>query len=299
MRRLPPLNPLRAFEASGRWLSFTKAAAELSVTPAALSHQVKSLEAYLGVPLFHRSNNSLALTDAGARYLPLLTEGFDKLDLAGQVLTGPGAARTVTIQALTSVATKWLAPRLGRFYRQYPAFDVRIDATDREVDFRRGNADLAIYYGPELGGELVSEALFTDHVFPVCAPALARGRGGLRVPADLAGVPLLHIDWDPKYASSPDWSVWLQAAGATEVSSLSGARFTLSTMAIEAAIDGQGAALGQRLFASDDLAAGRLVKPFDLELPLPFPYRLALPRRRQNDPAIQALRDWIKSEVAA
>ena len=147
MRQLPPLNSLRAFEAAARHLSFTKAATELHVTPAAVSHQVKALEAQVGVSLFRRFNNGIALTEAGGRYLPLLTEGFDRLTEAGRQLYGPDGPEVVTVGALHSVATKWLAPRLAGFYQAHPGIDVRIDATDRSADPRHDNVDLAISYG--------------------------------------------------------------------------------------------------------------------------------------------------------
>ena len=298
MRRLPPLNALRAFEAAARHLSFTKAADELHVTPAAVSHQVKALEAHAGVRLFRRLNNGLALTEAAGKYLPLLTEGFDRLVEAGRHLSGDDGSRVTTVSVLHSVATKWLAPRLARFRRIHPQIDLRIDATDRKVDLLRDGIDLAIRYGAGDSSGHHLEELFTDHVFPVCSPRLVAGPKPLEAPGDLRHHTLLHTDWAERHGGSPDWRAWLKTAGVTDIDAARGPRFTLSSMTIEAAIDGQGVALGQWLFAADDIAAGRLVRPFDLSLPLEAAYYLVVPQTAKEDPAAETFRQWIVDEAA-
>ncbi len=294
-RHLPPLNALRAFEAAARHLSFTNAAEELNVTPAAVSHQVKALEAHLGRGLFRRLNNALELTPEGRQYAPLLSEGFDKLAAAGDSLKDANRRQTLTVSVVTSVATKWLAPRLSRFYQSHPKFDIRVDATDRDVNLAHGEIDLSILYGPGPFQGLQHETLFVDQVFPVCSPGFART---LKKVTDLRKATLLHIDWAERHGSSPDWSAWLAAAEATAVDATRGPRFTLSSMAMDAAIAGEGVALGQNLFASGDIAAGRLVRPFPLGLPLPFPYQLVWPAGAESNAAAVAFRAWVLGEVS-
>ena len=298
-RRLPPLNQLRAFEAAARLLSFKNAADELHVTPAAVSHQVKALEEFWGRKLFRRLNNALVLTDAGERYHPLLTEGFGKLAEAGEQLTGSDSRAVLTVAVLHSLASKWLGPRTPGFMDGDGDIELHIEATDRHVDFRREDVDLVISYGLQGYSDCRHEELFRDRVFPVCSPAYLAKSAPLDRPADLRGHPLLHIDWEMRHGTSPDWQAWLEAAGAGEVDAGQGPRFNLSSMAIQAAIDGQGLALGQYLFAADDLAAGRLVKPFDLTLPLASPYCILSPSDRPQRPAAQAFRIWLLQEAQA
>lgn len=296
-RRLPPLNQLRAFEAAARHLSFKHAADELSVTPAAVSHQVKALEAFWGRKLFRRLNNALVLTDAGERYLPLLTEGFGKLAEAGTRMTGRESREVLTVAVLHSLASKWLGRRAAGFLEGHGDIELRIEATERRVDFRREEVDLVISYGMQGYGDCRREELFRDRVFPVCSPDYLAKSHPLDKPGDLRGHRLLHIDWEARHGSSPDWQAWLDAAGAGDVDAGQGPRFNLSSMAIQAAIDGQGLALGQYLFAADDLDDGRLVKPFELTLPLASSYCILSPPDRPLRPAAEAFRSWLLEEA--
>ena len=184
-RRLPPLNALRAFEAAARHLSFTKAAGELSVTPAAVSHQVKALEDYFGIQLFRRLTRALLLTDAGQTALPALRDGFDKLAEASERLRAHDARGMLTVSVSPSFAAKWLVPRLDDFRTVHPDIDLRLDASDTIVDLARGEADLSIRYGPGGYRDLRVDLLFEAEVFPVCAPGLCDGQHPLREPADL------------------------------------------------------------------------------------------------------------------
>ena len=300
MRRiLPPLNQLRAFEAAARHLSFKQAADELNVTPAAVSHQVKALEAFWGRKLFRRLNNALALTDAGECYHPLLTEGFGKLAEAGTRLAGRESRAVLTVAVLHSLASKWLGPRTSGFLAAHDDIDLHIEATDRHVDFRREEVDLVISYGLQGYSDCRQEELFRDRVFPVCSPAYLTESPPLDEPADLRGHPLLHIDWELRHGNSPDWQAWLEAAGTGDIDAGQGPRFNLSSMAIQAAIDGRGLALGQYLFAADDLAAGRLVKPFAMTLPLASPYCILSPSNRPLRPAAEAFMAWLLQEAQA
>lgn len=298
-RRLPPLNALRAFEAAARHLSFKRAADELAVTPAAISHQVKLLEEYFQTPLFRRLTRSLMLTDAGQALLPQLRDGFDLLAKACGRVGRFEADRLLTISAAPSLAGRWLVARLERFRIANPEIELRLDANDRLTDFEREGVDVAIRYG---GGDypgLHSERLFSADVFPVCSPAFAAGLPSLATPADLAGRPLLHCDWASREETWPNWRMWLLAAGAPEVDADRGPRFSDVAMAMQTAVDGHGIALASTVLAADDLAAGRLVAPFDLCVPTNFCYFVVCPRDRADTPKIAAFRTWVMAEAAA
>ena len=226
MRRLPPLNALRAFEAAGRHLSFSKAAAELNVTPAAISQQVKLLEEHLGVMLFRRLNRALLLTDDGQICLPALRDGFDRLADAVARIAARHDANVLTVSVTPSLAAKWLVPRLDRFHRRHPDFDIRIDATSALADFSSDGADVAIRYGDGDYPGMRVDCLLTEEVFPVCSPRLTEGPEPLLDIPDLARFPLLHIDWAGREDDWPDWRMWLAAAGYPEIDASRGSRFS-------------------------------------------------------------------------
>ncbi len=298
-RKLPPLNSLRAFEAAARHLSISRAADELNVTPAAVSHQVKALEDFLGINLFRRLNRALMLTDAGQTILPGLRDGFDHLAQAIDKLDAIRHGDTLTISTGPSFAAKWLVPRLDRFRAGCPQMELRIDATDRVVDLARGEADIAIRYGTGNYPGMRAERLFTDESFPVCSPTLCQEPPPLRAPADLDGHTLLHVDWNVQSQTAPSWRMWLLAAGADHINADRGSHFNQESMALQAAIEGHGVALVSRVLAADDLAAGRLVRPFDLVLPTDFTYYVVAPEATAGEPNIAAFFDWIIGETAA
>ncbi|MDX1514041.1 MAG: transcriptional regulator GcvA, partial [Gammaproteobacteria bacterium] len=229
-RKLPPLNALRAFEAAARHLSFTRAAEELHVTQAAVSHQVKSLEEYLGIKLFRRFNRSLLLTDEGQAYLPTMTKAFDLMSDATSRLVKKDPAGPLTVSVLPSFAARWLVPRLGRFRRAHPEIDLRIDPATQLVDFGRGDVDVGIRYGRGEYPGLRSDRLMEEDIFPVCSPALLDGEHPLKDPEDLAHHTLLHDD------GHGDWRTWLLAAGVDGVDPTRGPIFTDSSMLIQAAM---------------------------------------------------------------
>ncbi len=296
-RRLLPLNALRAFEAAARHLSISKAADELNVTPAAVSHQVKALEDTLGLSLFRRLNRALMLTDAGQLLLPGLRDGFDALARAVTRIEAEQDHATVTVSTGPSIAAQWLVPRLDRFRRACPDIDLRIDATDRVVDFAREEADVAIRYGTGDYPGLRTELLFTDEIVPVCSVKLCKGPPPLRQPGDLKDHTLLHVEWGTHKDSATNWHMWLLAAGVTDVDANRGPRFSQESMAVQAAIEGHGVALiGSRLIA-DDLAVGRLVRPFDLSLPSAFATYVVIPESAISRPKVAAFFDWILQEV--
>jgi LysR family glycine cleavage system transcriptional activator len=224
-RRIAPLNALRAFEAAARHLSFTKAAEELHVTPAAISHQIKTLEEYCGAPLFRRLTRSLLLTDQGQAALPVLREGFDMLAAASQQMARTLEDHVLTVSAAPSIAAKWLVTRLERFRLKHPEIDVRLDTSDRLTDFARDGVDMVIRYGAGNYPGLHAEPLFPTAVFPVCSPELLKGPRPLKEPNDLANHTLLHVDWSSQTVTWPVWRMWLLAAGAEGVDPERGPRF--------------------------------------------------------------------------
>ena len=293
-KRLPPLNSLRAFEAAARHLSFSKAAQELFVTPAAISHQIKTLEEHLGVKLFRRVNNGLLLTDSGQAALPSLRVGFEHLASAVELAQTSHLRCVLTISAAHSFAGKWLIPRLDRFSQIHPDIDVRIDATSRLTDFARDKVDLALRYGSGNYPGLHADCLLVDEVIPICSPLLQQGEHPLQTPSDLRHHRLIHMD-EP--AGWPDWKMWLLSAGVEDVDWLSGSRFTGSSMAIQAAIEGQGIALVSRVLVADDLAADRLITPFAASFPVNFCYYLVCPPDMLNSNKVAAFRNWILAEA--
>ncbi|MEM7406039.1 MAG: transcriptional regulator GcvA [Pseudomonadota bacterium] len=292
----PPLNALRAFEAAGRHLSFTKAAAELHVTPAAISHQIKTLESLLGLKLFTRSTRAIHLTEAGRSALPALGAGFGKLAEGVQELRTHRDSRLLTVSVSPSFGAMWLVPRLDRFRRKHPDIEIRIDGTDRRVDLLRDQADVAIRYGPgDYEGARV-DYLFGQHNTPVCSPVLLEGRHRLQHPRDLRHHTLLHVEWKDAEAS---WRMWLLAAGLHEVDPNRGPRFSMESMAIQAALDGQGVALVGDKLVADELASGRLVQPFEEALSrlLTFGYYLLCPHVAVSPGRVSAFRDWLVEEA--
>ena len=298
-RQLPPLNSLRAFEAAARHLSVSHAAVELHVTPAAVSHQVKALEEWLGVPLFRRLNRQVLLTDAGQACLKGLRDGFDRLAATVEKVRGRAGEAPLTVSAAPSFAGKWLLPRLERFRNAHPEIEVRIDANPRLSDFDRDNVDIGIRYGRGRYPGLRVDRLLAENVFPLCSPQLMRGPPRLRHPRDLARHTLLHIDMPVMAEAEPTWEMWLRAAGVTDVDWSRGPRFSISSMAIEMAIAGQGVVLGSDVLCAADLAARRLVKPFDVGLALDFGYWIVSPETAAERPKAVAFRNWLLAEARA
>jgi len=287
-RRLPPLNALRAFEAAARHLSFTKAAEELNVTQAAVSHQIKTLEAALGATLFRRFNRRLMLSDDGQIYLPDVTDALDRIHMATQRLRAGGDTGVLNVSVANSFAAKWLLPRMPDFHGRYPEIDVRISASDRLVDFARDDADMGVRYGLGDYPGLKVDLLMRDTVFPVCAPRL---REGLRAPGDLRRHTLLHEEVGR--GELPDWRAWLAAAGVTGVNPDRGRRYSHSSLVIQAAVDGQGVALARGSLVALDLEAGRLIRPFGPVLPGNWACYVVTPHANAERPKIKAFRDWL------
>jgi LysR family transcriptional regulator, glycine cleavage system transcriptional activator len=297
-RRPIPLNALRAFESAARCLSFQAAAQQLFVTPAAVSHQVKHLEAYLGVKLFHRANRAVELTAEGKTLAASLSELFGLLDLAVDRATAPAAAN-LRVSTVESFAAKWLAPRLHRFYRDYPDLKVRIETGNEHADFARGAVDVAIRYGPGGYTSVSAELLMDAPVFPVCAPSLISDGGRpLAKPEDLRHHTLLHDESAVGRHGVPDWSTWLEASGATRVDATRGPVFASIYLAQEAAVAGHGVALGVAPLVEEDLARGRLVKPFDHSLANAYAFWIVRRNTSGANPAIDAFCRWARKEAS-
>ncbi len=297
--RLPSLNALRAFEAVARHLNLTRAAEELHVTPAAVSHQIKALEEDLGVPLLRRVRREFFLTDAAQAGLPALREAFDLLGDAVERMRSELPDRLLTISVLPSFAVSWLVPRLSRFKAQHPEIDVRLDTTDRVVDLRREGIDLGIRFGAGDYPGLEVDRLLDEEIFPVCSPSLLEGPQPLKTPEDLRHHSLLHVDWTPFMKETGDWNLWLMAAGLDEVVDVSrGPRFSHTNLALQAAVHGQGVVIGSQALAADDLAAGRLVRPFGMSVQLNFCYFVVTTPATARLPKVAAFKDWLLREAA-
>ncbi len=289
--QLPSLTALRAFEAVARNGSVKDAAAELFVTPGAVSQQVKALEGELSATLFRRESQGLRLTEQGAGLYTPLREAFATIGAAVERFREGERSGPLTVSVVPSFAAKWLVPRLGRFYEQHPTIDVRISATLQMVDFGREDVDVGIRLGMGEYPGLHSEWLLSESVFPVCSPRLLQRVHPLRQPADLAHFTLLH---DEGY---DDWREWLRVHGVDGVLAERGPVFNDAAMALQMAIEGQGVAMARGELVVTDLAEGRLVKPFDLPLTARHAYYVVCPPGAAERPKIAAFRAWLQDEA--
>jgi len=297
--RLPSLNALRAFEATARHLSFASAAEELFVTKAAVAQQVRLLEEEVGAPLVERSGRGLRLTAAGEAGLRDLAEGFGMLGRAARAMREANGRRFLVINASASFAATWLVGRIGKFKGLHPEIDVLLDANPIEDTLERANVDALVRWGAGDFPELATTLLFKEDVFPVCAPSLARGSHALETPQDLSHHTLLHLDWNPSFSTWPDWEDWLRAAGAPEIDASRGVWFNHMSMALHAAARGQGVALSSTAIAADELASGRLIAPFTMQVHTPFGYYFLSRPSQADTPRIKALREFLVAEAAA
>jgi LysR family glycine cleavage system transcriptional activator len=283
---LPSLNGLRAFEATARHMSFTRAAAELNVTQTAVSHQIRRLEEQLGIPLFIRRNRALALTREAQDYLPSIRSAFEDLRRVSARLRRPENDGVLTVSTTASLATKWLIPRVAAFQDANPGIEIRITTSAHLVDFQREDVDMAVRFGRGTWPGLRADWLMAEDIFPVCSPALA---AVVRGPEDLANQTLLHST-----ISREDWQLWLTAAGLpVAIAARRGLMFDQGFMAVQAAVEGLGVALGRTHLVETDIAAGRLVAPFAVVLPQDAGYYVVAPESAAKAPKIARLRDWL------
>jgi LysR family glycine cleavage system transcriptional activator len=300
-QRMPSLAALRAFEAAARLGSVRRAAEELHVTPAAVTQQIRALEADLGLPLVRKSGNALALTEAGLRGKDMLMNSFRLMQQAVERMRRRQAAPRLRLSVEPAFAVNWLISRLPS-YRELPnALDVLLDPTKSVVDLAGDEADLAIRFGRGHYPGLESIDLFEDEILPVCAPAYLQ-RHPIAKPRDLLHARLLRLDWSSREGLWPDWAAWLEAAGVSDAERSEADRkrdmaFPDSNLLLRAAVDGQGVALGQTSLVKDYLKSGQLVAPIPKRLKTGFRYHLVYPLGADQRPEIALFRDWIVGEA--
>jgi LysR family glycine cleavage system transcriptional activator len=290
---------MQSFEATARHLSFTAAAEELHVTPAAVGHQVRALEEYLGQKLLKRSTRQVEMTEQARWVLPVITQGLDLLAEAGERLTATKSSPLVNLSVNPGFAARWLVQHLDGFHQQSPEWEVRLSATYKMADLSERQYDMGIRYGDgNYPGHKVHR-LGLEEVSPVCAPSLMQGEKGIREPNDLRWHTLLHEDWALSNEQVwPSWRMWLRATGADQVDPIPGPHLSSAELAIQAAIAGQGVALASTALIADDLKAGRLVRPFgeEFKTQVDTGYFLVYLEEAENEPKIVAFRDWLLAE---
>ncbi len=294
-----PLKSLRFFESAARNLSFKLAAEELNVTPAAVGKQIKTLEEYLGIPLFVRMTRAIALTAEGQVVFPGVRDALNKIETTFDQLQRRDDDRILSVTTVHSFAAKWLFPRLGKFSLKHPDIDVRLTATRQVMDFSRDQVDIAIRIAPQepKSPHLETVRLFGESFLPVSAPELLQKGPELKKPSDLRNHTLIHDDTMAVYQDC-NWSDWLRAFDVADIDTSRGPRFNPSTMPIQAAINGLGVALARKSLVRDDLEQGKLVAPFEMEMPSKVAYYLLYPREYSEFDKIQKFRDWVLEEVA-
>jgi LysR family glycine cleavage system transcriptional activator len=296
MRRpLPPLNALRAFEATARHLSFSKAAQELNVTPAALSHQIRGLEDILGLKLFHRRARSIELTQPGRLIYPGVQAGFEAIREALDRLGRGREDRILVVSAAPGLTAKWLVPRLYRFLAPHPDIETRITASTAYANFTSDGVDVGIRLSPGVHPELYVEKLSDEWLLPLCSPRLLTCETPLRTPRCLASFPLIQVDLP---GLVPTWADWMQLAGIEGIDTSRGLRLNVADHALDAASEGVGVVLAYKMVAARDIISGRLVAPFGPEVPVPGrAYYFVCARGQEKRAPIKAFRDWLFAEL--
>lgn len=296
------LNALRAFETSARHQSFSAAAMELNVTPAAVGQLVRSLEEWLGSPLFHRAasgRSRLVPTEAAERALPDIRAGFDRLNIGLSRLREGTRSGVLTVTMSPAFAAKWLVPRIENFHALYPETDVRLDTSLRLMDFSSHGIDIGVRYGRGAWPGLVAEKLMDEQIYPVCSPAWLAKSKPLAKPRDLAGKALIHDLSVNTHIGFASWSDWLQRADAAQVQAARGMQVNNSAAVLQAAIDGHGIALARSVMARDDVAAGRLIRLFpEIKLASELAYYIVYRTESASLPRLQAFREWLMQEAS-
>jgi LysR family transcriptional regulator, glycine cleavage system transcriptional activator len=289
-QKLPPLNALRAFEASARLMSVQQAARELNVTPSAVSQQVHNLERWVGFPLLERGSRKLQPTAQGKAYQGALASAFEQIAEATASLSAGRASQSICITCTPGFTVQWLVPRLQDFQDRHPEIDVRIDASTRLVDLRGEDVDLGVRHGLGRYPGLVAEKLLDDDLIPAASPDLLTGRKRVRVPNDLTRHALLHIE------TRDDWRMWLRAHG-VDIDWRRGPLLVDTAIGIQAAVAGKGIILARRSLIADELTSGRLVAPLPQGLATGTAYFLVYPPERMSSAPIRAFRNWILKEA--
>ncbi|HGM5581481.1 TPA: transcriptional regulator GcvA [Pseudomonas putida] len=297
------LNALRAFEAAARHQSFSAAAAELNVTPAAVGQQVRNLEAWLGIALFIRAGSGsarLVLTDVARAALPDIRDGFERLTVGLARLKDASVHAQLTVTVSPAFASKWLLPRIERFQQAYPDMDVLLDTSARSLDFQVERIDVGVRYGAGKWPGLAAVHLMDEVMFPVCSPDYPLLEDGRLTPEALSRSTLIHDQTMARDADYPTWRMWLDASGLGWIKSDHGLRINNSAAVLQAAMDGQGLALARSVMVRDDLAAGRLIRPFadkGLDCPLTQAYFVVYRPENAGLAKVQAFRDWLLEQA--
>ena len=299
MNKLPPLIELRAFDAAARHLSFKKAAAELGVTPTAISHQIRLLERYCGRALFRRRPRPLSLTEAGARLSPVIRDGLEAFAAAIAAVRREGDKQPIRVTTTNAFASRWLVPRLPSWRKEHPGAPLEVIGTDSVLDLHAGDADVAIRYARSVPSDVVAEEFLSDIFWPVCGPQLRSS--GLKRIADLRRHVLVHCYWSPSDLEAPTWQRWLAVAQAKwrdvpELKDVDHLSFREELHAIEAVTAGQGIGIFSNVLVAPELSAGTLVKAFNLSLP---GYRFFVVRtpHHPREKIIQTFAAWLRSVV--
>ena len=298
--RLPSLNAIRAFEAVGRLLSFRRAANELHVTTSAVSHQIKALENYFGMPLVRMVNRQIALTAAGEKYFRQISQGLTQLSLASSSLLRAKGARILRVTMAPTLATWWLIPKLESFLGAFPDISLEVSATTVKRDFALGQFDVAIRYSRRIQNGLHATAIGKNEVFPVCSPLLMEGSFPLRTAADLRHHTLISTR-DELFVEEPiaNWNGWLTAAHHPAIPGARQIYLSPRGLMLQAVAQGLGVGLARTLLAAEAMAAGQLVCPFGPALPLSANYHVVCPESSAKNPDIVAFRDWVLAEAKA
>lgn len=294
MRRLPPLNALRVFEASARKNSFAAAAEELSVTASAVSHQIRTLEAYLGIILFSRGKRKVELTHSGEQYLMSVKYALDEIEMATHRLAGNQETNVVQISVAPNFLTRWLMPRMSRFRELYPDLELQISASVGLLDFSRSSTDMAVYYGSGEWDDIEIHFLRKVMLVPVCSPQLFTGKFPLEVPEDLRHHTLIYVGkrkWE--------WENWLQLAGTKFVTPKDTFQLSSGQLATAAAQENLGVALADPILTSREISSGNLVVPFNIPLDTHRAFYLVYRKHRPLTAGMNAFKEWLMSEMEA
>ena len=294
MRRLPPLNAVRAFEAAARRGNFNQAAAELNVTPSAISHQVRSLEQYFGTRLFHRQGRRVELSASARDFLRSVTQALDQLSAASQRMMQRPEGNLLNIAVAPTFANGWLVPRMSVFQVDHPELEIRMSTAMRMTDFAHTDIDLAISYSAgEFPDDVSAVWLMAEHCVPVCSPHYVRQVGPLLKPSDIERCTLLHA-----LPRMGQWRNWMKVAGVDGVDAERGPKFQTTPLALEAAESGLGIAIANREFVDERVRHGRLLIPLSVEVPSESGYYLVYPKDREREPKIEGFRTWLLQQLA-
>lgn len=291
---LPSLNALRAFEAAARHLSFARAAEELCVTPGAISRHIAILEDRLGTQLFLRQHRKIELTPAGTGYLQAIQNGFDLIDAATREFDRTNDRKTVRVVALPSFAGRWLLPRMHLLAQEHPELEIRLDTSADPVNFAKEQVDIAIESTANVHRDMLSHKLADVELTPVCHPTLVNGRPPPSSIGELHHYTLLYAKLRTRF-----WPFWADAVGIKDIESYPTSYFPTSTFVYQAVAEGMGIGMGIKCLLEDDLAAGRLIAPFDASVTFPAGFYLNMPRAKLRFSHVERFRDWLVRQAAA